>query len=163
MDNIKLLTSGPQWNAEWPYFTEIRKIIQKTKKYLLFSIYALTEKNIVDEIEDALKSGKNIECYLYNNTNINKISLMKRVFTLSITYSHFSVHLIDETKTLHAKIVVSDFNKIIVGSANMTFSGLFKNYEMGLYFENREIAQKISALLHKIKEFKIPFEKKMFD
>ena len=39
---------------------------------------------------------------------------------------------------LHAKVIVADWNKMIIGSANLSAGGLRDNYEMGVYIEGTE-------------------------
>ncbi|MEM3186503.1 MAG: phospholipase D-like domain-containing protein [Conexivisphaerales archaeon] len=42
-----------------------------------------------------------------------------------------------EKKQLHAKIIVSDRTKALVGSANFSWGGMYSNYEIGLLIEGQ--------------------------
>ncbi len=55
-------------------------------------------------------------------------------------------------EVVHAKVIVVDERKVLIGSANPTFSGFFTNYELGLVIESVEIAQKITLLLRRLGE-----------
>ena len=41
-------------------------------------------------------------------------------------------------KTLHAKVVVIDREKAVLGSANFSWGGMSGNYEIGVLLEGRE-------------------------
>jgi len=47
-----------------------------------------------------------------------------------------------ENDILHAKVLVADGYEVLVGSANPTFGGMVKNYEIGLLVDDVAIAQK---------------------
>lgn len=53
----------------------------------------------------------------------------------------------DDTENLHAKIVVVDSKKILIGSANMSKSGLFSNHEIVVRIDGGEFATRINRLL----------------
>ena len=58
---------------------------------------------------------------------------------------------------LHTKLYVFDEHSVLMGSANFTLSGFFKNHELGLYMENeamfsRQSQEYFNQLLTQIKE-----------
>ena len=51
--------------------------------------------------------------------------------------------------TLHAKIFAIDGRKAIVGSSNLSWSGIYHNYEMAVLLEGKD-AEKVTQLLYTI-------------
>ena len=45
----------------------------------------------------------------------------------------------EEDIMIHAKVIISDRKKAVIGSANLTWSGMRTNYEIGTYVEGAEI------------------------
>ena len=58
----------------------------------------------------------------------------------------------DGVENLHAKIIVVDSKKILIGSANISKSGLFSNHEVVLRIDGGEFATKINRLLDVLAE-----------
>ena len=57
------------------------------------------------------------------------------------------IDFVDERKRqLHAKVLIVDRMKALVGSANFTLGGMFTNYEVGVKVEG-EAAWKLAALV----------------
>jgi len=60
-----------------------------------------------------------------------------------------------EKRQLHAKIIVADRKKAIVGSANLSWGGMYSNYEIGLLIEGEaawKLAEIVDTLGIKLKE-----------
>ncbi len=51
-----------------------------------------------------------------------------------------------EGKQLHAKVIVADRNRALVGSANLSWGGMFGNYEVGVFLEGHA-AWKLAGLI----------------
>ena len=75
---------------------------------------------------------------------INKLSeqdakVIEQLGSLAREYNHFK--LVDfnrRGKTLHAKVVVVDREKAVIGSANFSWGGMSGNYEIGILVEGKE-------------------------
>jgi len=57
-----------------------------------------------------------------------------------------------EKENLHAKLFSIDGEYVLIGSANMSKSGMFGNHEIMIKVEGKEFASKINDLLDKIAE-----------
>jgi phosphatidylserine/phosphatidylglycerophosphate/cardiolipin synthase-like enzyme len=49
--------------------------------------------------------------------------------------------------SMHAKVVVADRRRLLIGSANFTASARFRNVEIGVLFENADLANDVYALV----------------
>lgn len=55
-----------------------------------------------------------------------------------------------DNRTLHAKLIVCDHHRILVGSTNPTYYGLEKNREANLYLEDERIAREYEQWINNI-------------
>lgn len=68
--------------------------------------------------------------------------------SLASSFTH--VKIIDfsriNNQQLHAKILVVDRKKAVIGSANFSWGGMYANYEVGLFVEG-EIAWELAGII----------------
>jgi cardiolipin synthase len=149
LDNIELVATGDKWigNGIRSFNSRIIEIISESKKHLLMTAYSISEPLIVKKIEERLEKGVSVEMYV--NYDEKNLRLFWELKDLEKKYPYFKIKII-KGAVLHAKIIVSDRKKVLMGSANLTYSGMLKNYEMGLEIENTEISQKIIEMLRGI-------------
>ncbi len=103
-------------------------------------------RRIVDLLEVALERGVKVTVVI-NKLAAQSPTVVSRLNRLSKAHKYFIVADFDTPKAdLHAKVVVADRKRAVVGSANFSFGGMTKNYEVGVRFEGRE-AWKLSKLI----------------
>ncbi|MCY4491387.1 MAG: phospholipase D family protein [Thaumarchaeota archaeon] len=54
----------------------------------------------------------------------------------------------DERENLHAKIIIVDSTEILLGSANISKSGLFSNHEIVIKISGGEFASRVNSLVN---------------
>jgi phosphatidylserine/phosphatidylglycerophosphate/cardiolipin synthase-like enzyme len=151
---FKILTAGPDWRGQWPYFTEICHLIEGATRSLHLSLYVLTEDKIFLTIKNAINRGISTELYLYD-TDMNNQNILAELSYIAKKFSHFKFFMIESSKTLHTKLLIADCKKIILGSANLTQNGMFNNFEVGIYFEDANAAQGLIELLFEVRKYQI--------
>ena len=67
-------------------------------------------------------------------------------------YWNFNFYIFKEETPLHAKLIVSDGTRAILGSANITGGGLIQNHEIAIYIEG-EKAWTLKKMAYRIVEF----------
>jgi phosphatidylserine/phosphatidylglycerophosphate/cardiolipin synthase-like enzyme len=126
------------------------EIILNTKHELLIATFILTSDKIFDLLEEIAAKGVKITLIL-NKPEDLPISIKNRIQRFSQIFP--AVRVIDfftETGSqLHAKAIVSDRRKAIVGSANLTWPGMVKNYEVALCVKGR-VAADIAELFERL-------------
>jgi len=65
----------------------------------------------------------------------------KQKFTLRRFLEMFPDGVVKLNDNIHSKMVIVDRKKILVTSANLTQTGLWENYEVGVWAENEKLAQ----------------------
>jgi phosphatidylserine/phosphatidylglycerophosphate/cardiolipin synthase-like enzyme len=65
----------------------------------------------------------------------------KQKFTLKRFLEMFPAGVVKINDNIHSKMVVVDRKKILITSANLTQTGLWENYEVGMWAENESLAE----------------------
>lgn len=130
----------------------IAELIDNAKKELMLTVYVLTNPDIVNEICNALERGVTVTVFLYDDeAGITNNDAVRRIITFCEDYPYLTIKKV-KNRVLHAKVIVVDGQKVLAGSANLTYSALISNYELGFLIDNPVIAGKVIELLRRINE-----------
>lgn len=130
----------------------INELIENAEKELILTIYVLTNVNIVSGLSIALERGVRVTIYLYDDgKDIINNDAVRKTLALSEEYPYLIIKKVKK-RVLHAKIIVADGRKVLSGSANLTYSALINNYELGFLIENATIAGKVIEIIKKVGE-----------
>ena len=135
------------YNTELGYFSffstpndSIYKVIQKeiknAKNKIDIFAFSLTDPFLVYEIEKAASKGIKIDLYL-DDWNIYYSEAVK--YLKGINKFDYD--------DLHAKIIIVDERRIVLGSYNFTYKARNTNYELLTVIENKTIGEIIKAIL----------------
>lgn len=131
----------------------IEEIIINASKEIQILAYVFTSKaiHILNQVEHAAKRGIKITI-IVNDLQSQEGVIKAKLKTMEVSFPHVQVfNFTDNTKKqLHAKIVVVDREKAVIGSANFSWGGMYSNYEIGLLVEG-EPAWKIAQLVDSLK------------
>lgn len=153
MADIVPVASGEMWIGYGvrSFHSTIHELISESKEHLVMTVYILSNKDIVNDLEDALQRGIGVDIYIYeHNLNI-KGEAIRRMRELEDKYSYLNIRMV-ENEMLHAKVLVADGSRVIAGSANLTQSGMIVNYELGFLVNNPTIATNILNLIRRLDE-----------
>jgi len=150
-DEIQIVATGSKWIGKGvrTTYSVIKDIITSSKYSLLITAYYLSNNDILEEIENSLKKGVEILMYI-NDPENNACNLRNHLNILENNYSNFTIYRIYED-FFHAKIIISDRKKVLIGSANLTKKGMYSNYELGVVINNPEIAFEIENIVRRFK------------
>jgi len=146
-----IVATGKQWIGYGVRTTEsaVKEIIDSAEHRVLMSIYIITESEILERIERALERGVNVTILLHQLSGNNSID--STLQKLDSEYQNFQpVSISDEM--LHAKVLMSDTEVALVGSANITRGGLKNNYELGVVIEDAEKVHKLEKIILRLIE-----------
>lgn len=151
MEDIQLVATGEKWvdYGVRSFSSVTKELMDSAKSELIMTVYVITDTNTVSNIRNALERGISVEILMYSPDSLERNDALDEIFQLEREYSYLTIHQIAD-EVLHAKILISDNRKILAGSANLTFGGMVRNYEMGVLFEDSSIAQKIITLLRRL-------------
>lgn len=148
--NAEIVATGDKWIGYGITPTEhaIKEMINKSKKFLLITVFIISESKVLKNIEKALNRGVNVEIFIHNDKEFSR-SIQSDLIELQEKYSHINV-FIAPNEFMHAKVLISDKKKVLIGSANLTRSGLSKNYELGILLDNPKIAYKLEKIIKRL-------------
>jgi len=151
--DIKLVATGLGWVGKGIHLfsSVITEMIENAKIKLVVTIYMINNWDIAKELINALEEGIKTDIYIYGPMNLKDFSkvIFDKFIDLEKIHKHLNLHIIED-KMLHAKILIADDSKTLVGSANLTLSGMEKNYELGIFVEDIKISQQILTILEEL-------------
>jgi cardiolipin synthase len=120
---------------------------------ILIAIYAIsTNEEFLKMLKDTLVRGIRI-CMIVNKFETQHAIAKKEIMRISNLYENFILFDFipdNDFEDLHAKIIVIDHKYALVGSANLSTNGLFRNYELMVGISGvaaNQIAAQIDTLL----------------
>ena len=151
--DVHLVASGPAWIGYGvrSFSSIIHEMIDSARNELAMTVYVISDPGTVKDIKRALERGVLVEIFIYLPDTSSAGNATKRLLQLERRYSNLTLTEIRD-EILHSKVVVSDSESVLIGSANPTFRGLFRNYELGLLIRDVGIAQKILLLLRRLRK-----------
>ncbi|MDA8002184.1 MAG: phospholipase D family protein [Alphaproteobacteria bacterium] len=146
--------SGKHWigGYEQSAHDMILESIQSAKNSIQITAYSLGEMS--EELEDIfkillLKINSGVKVQLIVNRLWSTSDYAKRRIK-SLEHKNFTLLDYDpdrKIENLHAKILIIDSTDVIVGSANMSKSGMVANHEIMIKVRGGEFASKINRLV----------------
>lgn len=147
---VQIVATGDKWIGYGVKTTAsaIQELIDNSKKSLLLTIYIISEGNILNKLKRALNRGVKVEVFIQDDKEFYQ-SIMDNLLELQKKYDHIKIFSCSE-ELMHAKVLISDKKEVIIGSANLTRSGLSNNYELGILLEDRRIAYELETIIKRL-------------
>lgn len=150
MTDIQILATGSKFIGEGVRGTGqvIEELIRQAKNEIQIMAYLFTESGkIIPLLEKSLQKGIKVTIVI-NDLGKQDAEIKKKISILGKEFSNLKVvnFLKEGGEQLHAKVVVVDRKKAVVGSANFSWSGLTRNYEVGVLLSG-EAAWKLGKLV----------------
>jgi phosphatidylserine/phosphatidylglycerophosphate/cardiolipin synthase-like enzyme len=126
----------------------IESLILEASSEIQIMAYVFTASAlpILDLLEKQASNGLAITIVV-NHLGSQRPVIVSKLNKLSKFQKVKIIDFVDERKRqLHAKVLIVDRMKALVGSANFTWGGMFTNYEVGVKLEG-EAAWKLAALV----------------
>ena len=139
-----------------PALKEILKQLSLAKKSVKITIYNFTHKKIANRLKTISKKGIKVKI-IYDNETIER-KQGKTTYNYLAKYKNIDVYTIKGKYVkkkhyfgkMHQKIALIDDKVLIFGSANWSYSGFGKNYEVVVICDNQEFAKKYSKFFDKL-------------
>jgi phosphatidylserine/phosphatidylglycerophosphate/cardiolipin synthase-like enzyme len=131
----------------------IEELFNNANKEILIGIYEITSgaDDFLKKLGVCLARGIRVRMVI-NRYNDKPPFVKKKIACLIRKYPYFEVLNFQpetESEDLHAKIIVIDRDKALVGSANLTWRGLVGNHELAVIVHG-PVASRIASLFDKL-------------
>ncbi len=148
---VKILTTGNHLKSR--NFRNIETVIQElfdnAHEQIHLVAYVITDNAmwLADLIEKSLRRGRFVKLII--NKLDPSLKITQKLLQLKKQYENFI--LIEFSRkypgeTIHAKAVVIDRRKAVIGSMNFTWGGMVGNHEIGVLIEGPEVEDLAYAL-----------------
>lgn len=142
MTEVRILATGTDFLKENVRGTgpAVEGIIDGARKELHIMAYVISRhaENFMDLLEKALERGVKTTLVI-NRLEGQDEETRIRLASWAGRFPYFRLVDFDrKKKTLHAKVVVSDRDRAVIGSANFSWGGMSGNYEVGVMIQGRD-------------------------
>jgi len=154
MSNVQVVVSGLAWMGSGFCSIEaaIQDLLADAQKEILLTAYSIGQaEQIFELLESALIRGVEVRLVV-NCIDEQHHSAQNRLKNLRGKYHHFylySFEACNEQSNLHAKVVVADRQYALVGSSNLSYSGMVVNHELALLVSG-EVASQVAKAIDRL-------------
>lgn len=147
--NLKLVC-----NENYYHFS--REQIQQATKEIIVSAFefdclsnspASFGYTIFSQLSEKKEKGLKIVVYLNSSNKSNRMFFVNRNTFEKLFQIGIEVHMTPRSRTLHAKFMIFDSYKILLGSHNISDKSVRRCKETSLYIESVEIAEQLKNFL----------------
>jgi len=137
-NEIEIVWTGPSLHTEMDVRNTkpvIEELLKSAERKVTIVDYMITSKakSIVDELNKCLKEGVKVDLIIDKNDD-NDREIWKCFSSIGLTQPRIFKHYAKESKyyKVHAKVLIIDDVKMLIGSANLTELGTEVNFELGV-------------------------------
>ena len=160
MDKIEIIATGPEFIIQGArsFESAMENLIMEARKEIHIVAYMMTTSALplIKKLKQVMDKGVTVTLLLNNDDNDVNIKNFLLEMKENYTPLFKMVNFYKRTqKNIHAKIIISDRKKAIIGSANFSWGGFTGNYEMGVLVTGEtawKIAKMIDSLIEKISD-----------
>ncbi|AGK61348.1 hypothetical protein Asulf_01357 [Archaeoglobus sulfaticallidus PM70-1] len=151
MSEFFIITTGEKWVGYGfrSFHSVVNEMIRSAEREVVMTVYVMSDVSVTNSLKKAIERGVSVEIFVYSPQIAIKPEALQELLKMKKEFRNLVIHNIED-KILHAKVLVVDGRKVLVGSANPTMGGMLKNYELGLLVDNGKIAQNILILLRRL-------------
>ena len=154
-EQVSVVVTGTAWMGAGigSIETALEELFREAEHDIGITVYAISSHTdlLLEWLETALSRGIQVRMVV-NRLNNQSSKVLIRLRRFVTVYPHFHLYdfVSDKDYDLHAKLVVIDRKKVLIGSSNLSRRGLVTNYELALLVEGpsaENVAQAMDRLL----------------
>jgi len=149
---VETVVTGSAWmgSGTRAINTALHELVAGTTRELHVVTYAISDgaDDFIDALEALLRNGVRI-LFVVDRLEAQFGTTPERLRHLGNAYAgQFSLYefVTADPASLHAKCVISDRSLALIGSANLSFNGLFRNHELAVVIEGDAAADLASVV-----------------
>ena len=139
--------SSPPFSGE--ILTRMKEMIKRAEKeVLLTSPHIYYTDWLTAELQPLFSKGVDVKIITwpgYERRQFKSVEEVyedkKQLFTLKRFLEMFPKGSVKLNDNIHSKVLIIDEREVLLTTANLTQTGLFENYESGIYAKNEELAK----------------------
>ncbi len=139
---IQILTTGLTRANTRNTASVVEEVLSSAKDEIQILAYVFTPhaSKVLKLIENAAKRGLRITIVINSFEHQNE-KIKSKLHGLVQEFSYVKVYDFESNgeEQLHAKMIIVDRKRAIIGSANLTWGGITSNYEIGVLLEGKDV------------------------
>lgn len=147
-NDVQVVVSGLSWMGSGLRSIEsaLHNHFTSAQDEILIASYAISNmaSGFFKDLKAAIERGIRVRMII-NRFEAQPTIVKQKLLTLSKQYPHllfiYSFSPKSDLEDLHAKLIITDRQRALIGSANLSLRGLFQNHEMGVSIEGIEAAR----------------------
>jgi cardiolipin synthase len=152
-NSIRVVVTGVSWMGGGIGSIEsaLEQLIREAEQEIDLTAYSITSGADVlfDWLEAALARGIKVRMII-NRKDEQPSGVVDKLERLAGTYQHFELYnFTTEGAALHAKVIIADRRVALIGSSNLSKSGLLNNHEIAVLIRG-PVAQTTASVLERI-------------
>jgi cardiolipin synthase len=150
MNKIRVLATGPEFMKQGlrgtgPVMEEMIRSAKSEVHVMAYHVSPYASK-FLEQLEKAAQRGVKIRMVI-NKLDEHEEDVIERLNKMKKAHEYVRISSFRKPAgELHAKVLVVDRKKAVVGSANFSFGGLARNYEIGVGIEG-DVAWQLAKLI----------------
>ncbi|MCX7756267.1 MAG: phospholipase D-like domain-containing protein [Anaerolineales bacterium] len=151
MSKVQVVVSGLGWMGSGIGSIEsaIEELLQNSQHEILVTAYSIGKADrIFDLLESALARGVRVRMII-NRLPEQYESIQRRLAQFQKKYPYFVLRSFEPDNgrgDLHAKVLVVDRQRALVGPSNLSYNGIILNHELAVIVEAEDAAKIASAI-----------------
>jgi cardiolipin synthase len=152
VDKVSIAVTGLAWMGHGigSIYTTVEQLLTSASDEVQIAAYGITAgaSEFIELLAGCLSRGL-IVTLIVNKFGNQPKEIQARVGKLAQRYAHFTLLEFqpkEKTEDLHAKLIVVDRSRALIGSPNLTWKGLVSNHELAVIVEGPSAATVASLL-----------------
>lgn len=117
----------------------VRQLLNESKSHILLTGYAISEYfNDIFELVLA-KSSQGIKVDLFVDNNQRVAGFLRQLEEKNHSINIYTYQGKDTYSSLHAKVLIVDYQKAFVSSSNLSYNGIMNNLELGTLITGKKV------------------------
>lgn len=145
-DTAQLVATLPMRDSPVPNTRDVlRTLVTSASKELLIIGYTITDAGLRELLIRRAQAG--VQISVVGDRKTGAARELRRHWPVGLALTALEdVETADDQRHIHAKVVVADRARALVGSANFTGSGLGRNVEMGVLVEGKAAVEIVEVV-----------------
>lgn len=144
MSSYQLLVTGRHFTGHGFRAVEpaVEEILSLAQDEVIIVAYLITESaaDLLSLIEQVVQRGVKVTFLLNKPWTFSQV-VREKLRNLRMGFQHVEIYAYDggENGELHAKVIIADREKAVIGSANLSWGGMVANHEVGVLVEGESV------------------------
>jgi len=140
------LSNDPSMRSCLDMRASITKILESAEEEMIIAAYRLDSEELLVRIEELVQKGVDVRIHL-DHAQTKEKQPEAALERLRSKGAIVEIHEEDGYRSLHAKALIADGERAIIGSANLTDRALDRNIEVGIWLEGPSVKHLRNAMI----------------